>query len=559
MKKIESHEGAGLSRRSFLFGSALAAGGAAIALAGCAPTGKASGEDAAKPAEGGSGSEGGSTAFEDPWAGYYAADWAGQVKETVDTDIVIVGAGVSGVVAALEATQNGAKVELLESQKDAGGNGNFSDCVFTFGSPEQIAGAEAAGVKVTADQIIRSEIELYDYTIDGELWVDVIEHSPENTKWLHEAGCHTDDIATFYGGTLGKTPTVLMWKDGVGGGKPSAMDPMLATLKGMGVEPRLSTRGRALKKDETGKVCGVYAESPDGVLEINAKAVILAGGGWAADPDMLAKYGGYNMDDTEIFCCAGCVGDTLKMAAAVGARQDAVSRGYMFGNVIKNITSSYAMQYHKAVWVNQNGRRFANEDCGEVCHDFTGTAVRSQEEVYLLLDDAMIAEMDADATVTTNADGGKTKSLRDEIDAAVADTANEDVVMVNAASELASKLADGNAIVETLEAYNQYCAQGHDDLFGKDPKYLQTVADGPLYLLRVHQNICISLGGINTNAKWQVVDEAKAPIDGLYAVGADGQMVYRGLYNLNTAGGHMAINFDSGRFSVKHALENYVK
>ena len=166
----------------------------------------------------------------------------------------------------------------------------------------------------------------------------------------------------------------------------SAMQPMLETLKGLGVEPRLNTRGQALKTNDAGEACGVYAETKDGVLEINAKAVIFSGGGWAASPEMLATYGGYDMDKTDIFCCEGCVGDTLKMAAAAGARQDAVSRGYMFGNAITGITSSYVMQYHPALWVNGDGRRFANEDCGEVCHDYTGTAVRSQEAVYVILE-----------------------------------------------------------------------------------------------------------------------------------------------------------------------------
>ena len=412
----------GFTRRGFLTGSALALGGVAISAMGCAPAQK---EPESKPA---TDEPTGDPSYVDPWAGHYAADWADKVTETVDTDLVIVGAGVSGVVAALEAAQNGIKVELLEATKTAGGNGNFSDCVFTFGSPQQIAGAEKAGVTVTADQIIRSEIELYDYTIDGELWVDVIEHSADNTQWLLDAGCHTEDIATFYGGTLGKTPTVLMWRDGVGGGMTSAMEPMLATLKGLGVEPRLETRGQALKMNDAGEACGVYAETKDGVLEINAKAVIFSGGGWAASPEMLATYGGYDMDKTDIFCCEGCVGDTLKMAAAAGARQDAVSRGYMFGNAITGITSSYVMQYHPALWVNGDGRRFANEDCGEVCHDYTGTAVRSQEAVYVILDDAMIAEMDKNSTVTTNAEGQQSKSLKDEIDAAAADSANADVV-----------------------------------------------------------------------------------------------------------------------------------
>lgn len=103
-----------------------------------------------------------------------------------------------------------------------------------------------------------------------------------------------------------------MWRDGVGGGMTSAMEPMLATLKGLGVGPRLETRGQALKMNDAGEACGVYAETKDGVLEINAKAVIFSGGGWAASPEMLATYGGYDMDKTDIFCCEGCVGDTLK-------------------------------------------------------------------------------------------------------------------------------------------------------------------------------------------------------------------------------------------------------
>lgn len=79
--------------------------------------------------------------------------------------------------------------------------------------------------------------------------------------------------------------------------------------------------------------------------------------------------------------------------------------------------------------------------------------------------------------------------------------------------------------------------------------------EGPLYALMIHQEIALSLGGIITNRQWQVVGEGKQPIKNLYAIGADGQMVYLGLYNLNTSGGHMATNVESGRYAVKHALK----
>ena len=85
----------GFTRRGFLTGSALALGGVAISAMGCAPAQK---EPESKPA---TDEPTGDPSYVDPWAGHYAADWADKVTETVDTDLVIVGAGVSGVVAAL--------------------------------------------------------------------------------------------------------------------------------------------------------------------------------------------------------------------------------------------------------------------------------------------------------------------------------------------------------------------------------------------------------------------------------------------------------------------------
>ena len=108
---------------------------------------------------------------------------------------------------------------------------------------------------------------------------------------------------------------------------------------------------------------------------------------------------------------------------------------------------------------------------------------------------------------------------------------------------------------ETLATYEGYVAQQNDDEFGKNPKYLASFGEGPLYALMIHQEIALSLGGIITNRQWQVVGEGKQPIKNLYAIGADGQMVYLGLYNLNTSGGHMATNVESGRYAVKHALK----
>lgn len=183
--------------------------------------------------------------------------------------------------------------------------------------------------------------------------------------------------------------------------------------------------------------------------------------------------------------------------------------------------------------------------------------MRSQKDVFIILDDAMIDDMDAALAGSQNADGSIVEGVRPEIEAAVADAENTSAVMGADVQELAELIGvDAATLEQTLATYNGYCADGHDAVFGKAEQYLRPLGDGPLYGLRVSQTICLSLGGINTNRNWQVVDLEKNPIPGLYAVGADGQMVYLGLYNLNTSGGHMAVNFESGRYSVKHAIEH---
>lgn len=534
----------GLSRRSFLGVGAAAVGAAAFGLAGCAP--QQTQGAAAADGKADTGSSADTTAVEDRWKGFHAEEYAGKADETLDVDFCIIGSGASGMVAAVEAAQAGKKVLVLESQDNPGGNGMFTDCCFSYGSPQMLEGQAKYDLTVTPSEIIRSEIELYDYMVNPLLWADTIAHSADNTAWLVDNGVRFAPTTDYYSGGLGKTPTALMWEDGFFSGGDCMMKPLFAAAEQLGVETRTGTRAKALKTADDGSVAGVFAETKQGVVEINAKAVILAGGGWAANTDLLAEFGGYDLTTTKTSCAPGSVGDTLKMAAAIGARQEAKARGYMFGNLIDGLTTYSLPQYYPAIWVNENGDRFANEDCGELCHDYTGTAVRAQKRAYIILNDTMIDEAEAAGS----------KDLRAEIDAALSGGKSQAVFKGDDAAALAKAVGWTGDFAQTLATYEGYVAQQADDELGKNPKYLVSFGDGPLYALLIHQEIALSLGGIITNRTWQVVDAEKAPIDNLYAVGADGQMVYLGLYNLNTSGGHMATNVESGRYSVKHALEH---
>ena len=114
---------------------------------------------------------------------------------------------------------------------------------------------------------------------------------------------------------------------------------------------------------------------------------------------------------------------------------------------------------------------------------------------------------------------------------------------------------DVEGFLSTVDAYNGFVAAGYDDQFAKKPENLVAIENGPFYGYANVLMTCLSLGGINTNSNWQVIDKGRKPIPGLYSVGADGQMVYKTQYNLKTSGGHMALNIESGRYSVRHAMK----
>ena len=295
---------------------------------------------------------------------------------------------------------------------------------------------------------------------------------------------------------------------------------------------------------------GVYAETPDGVIEVTAKATILAGGGWAANPEMDAQYGGFDMDyDVALTWAQGSQGDTLKMAAAIGARQDAVSRGYMIVGAVNGLGGTFSLfnQYY-TLWVNEDGDRFTNEDVMELCHDFQTNVNRCQKRTYIILGNEMVDRAEEAVTTISN--------LRESIEKAIGDE-KRPTFKADTVEELAEAMGvPSENLKATFARYEENVANGSDADYGKDPQYLMSLGEGPYYALPTYQQVCLSLGGINTNRYWQVVDQVKNPIPGLYAIGADGQMVYLGFYNLNTSGGHMAVNIESGRYSVKHAVEH---
>ena len=239
----------GISRRSFLQGAGVAlVSTAALGALGCAP------------------STDGEAEVADQAVSYDPA-------EVIDVDVVVVGSGSAGVAATVQAAELGANTLLLEKRGSVGGNGALTEGMFAIGSKMQ---AEAGiGTDIAFRDIIDAEQNFFNYRINNLLWKDMVEASGENIDWMVSHGVKFSGVVDNYHG-LGKFDAFHWFVDGKGS---NYIEPMVESAKSLGATVMTSTPALDLIIEE-GAVKGLYAQKEDGsILQVNAKAVILASGG----------------------------------------------------------------------------------------------------------------------------------------------------------------------------------------------------------------------------------------------------------------------------------------
>ena len=511
-----------ITRRNLIKGMLFGAAGAASVsmLGGCAPQQK----PAAQEEEGAGGADA-------------ANDYSAKVTATEDCDIVVVGAGASGLAAAVEALNNGAKVLVLESQTKAGGNGSTTSVVMGVGTEMQ----QKLGIALTPAQIIDAEMQTFNYSVDGVRWSNLVRNSDANIQWLIEQGCLFNGNVDNYHG-VGVVDTGHWWTGDTGrDGETGYVIPMVARVEELGGRILYEAAGKSLIMED-GKAAGVYVETSDGVLQVNAKAVILATGGYANNNDLLEERG-YQPDNIAVFGVPGHDGDGILMALEAGAKswlENSSLMEYPMNPHIGRASGSFS-RLPNSVWVNGNGVRFVDEYCAAAVPARAALAVRTQDIAYTLFNqemlDAVAAESEDVPALIKEAIAGGFIFKADSV-TAVADAAG----------------IDSGALTETIDTYNAYCAQGNDEEFGKDPALLQALEEGPFYL---SQNSGIyfltTIGGIDTTEQCEVRAADGGVVEGLYAVGVDGVELYRGLYTIDIPGSCNANNIYTGRVAAQEA------
>lgn len=315
-------------------------------------------------------------------------------------------------------------------------------------------------------------------------------------------------------------------------------------LADAGVETRFGLTAKDLIFDEAGAVTGVQCESDNGMVDINAKTVILCCGGFLANEDMVKQY----FAGAKMLSCGdqNAKGDGIKMALSAGgqmgknfsvsmnefggANAQASGMRYTFGDLECN--SALRMAIMGLLMVDAEGGRFFDE--GIVCDRgmFAGEPLIRNSTYYCVCDRAFIDRVKSEPLSNLLAIGGKAAkewkaiaqmtltAIEDDIDAAISEgwAAKGDTI-----AEL-SEAFDLTNLEETVEKYNGYCDAGEDPDFLVDPTYLTPVKQAPYYLIQYNPSAWLSLGGIKTDERCRVLDADNKPIDNLFAAGADADL-----------------------------------
>ena len=472
------------------------------------------------------------------------------IKE-YSTDFLIVGAGISGLAAAVQARQLDLNTIVIDKNGFVAGNGGGVEGIFGINTKMQ----KAAGIHAEKEDIISKEAELGQYRADGSFWVDLINNSADNIDWLVNLGVQLTKVDDYHGTCI--FPTFHWFKGGFA--SVGYVPYMKKKADELNVKFLLETSATSII-EENGTVKGVYAKTPDGYIKINAKATLLATGGVGHNPDLLEKQG-WSTKNIHYCSMPSNTGDGYQMAMSVGAMDMLKESPEFMMNYIQAFPHEGVHLYldpingfmslpsgGPVVFVNQDGRRFVNENVKKFNLLYQRMAIKATKVTYEIFTQRIFDELTKNVE---NADKILAKAVKEN--------EGNSLFKANSISELAEKVnLPSETLLNTVNDYNSFCDNGKDLEFNKDQDMLISMKEGPYYIARLDPSNLIGLGGIGSNRKFEVINNDFEKIPGLYASGMDSTMQYRDVYTITLGGSACAHNVNSGRQAAKNA-EKYIQ
>ena len=492
-----------------------------------------------------------------------ANDWLGKepdidetaITETVDTDILIVGAGNGGMFAAAYAAANGLNFRVIEQ------NANVQDTRHWYGAVDSAA-AKEAGEPATDKAKLLSEISRY---ASGKCDQRVVK------TWINESAAMHDFmrsiledkygwVCDFTSGSEAAWPAEnaehntdylypvqehnYMASESASGLPRNEL--LLQYIQELGYDVDFKTSLAKLEKNSEGRITGIIAQNTedDHFIRYNAnKGVLLACGGFPGNPYMMEQLDPLGTSVTT--ACSYSPADKgygIRAAVWAGANLDKEAAPMLFdrGVVAPGVDGGYVdsdsafggkafpgkiRQYNPGTQpflkVNRNGERFANESCPY--NDIVYAAAHQPGRVYAQICDASILE-DAKRFHTIGCSAqtrnGGEKYIQGKMDEAIEAGA---LFKCDTLDELADKMgftgAAKDTFLATVERYNELYDKQNDEDFGKPAYRLSAIRTAPFYGCWLGASLLTTEQGIAINEKGQALDNNNQPMEGLYITG----------------------------------------
>jgi fumarate reductase flavoprotein subunit len=474
-----------------------------------------------------------------------------------ETDVVVIGSGVSGLAAALTLAEGGAKVIVFEKERSIGGTSNFFHGMFAVESEMQ----RQRYITYSRDEAFKNIMNYSHWRANPRLVRAIVNQSASTISWLQEAGVEFSEATI----NIPDAPRTYHLVKGQG---ESIIKALATRARELGATIAPGTPVKQILKAGD-RIAGVIVEEDEEDVQVAAKAVIIASGGYANNKEWIKKYSGFELD-VNLFPIGNVdkMGDGIRMAFEVGAAEEGievlelvrtgpVGPEFAMGSHLENV----AVQ--PDLWVNAQGERYCDE--GVSFDDaYVGNANARQigDYTFSIFDTSikqrLIEYGTTKAMILAFPPGSRTTELDRELEAAVKSGSTE-VFKADSIKELAEKIGVDPAVLQaTVDEYNGYCEKGHDDLFAKDPKYLRPIKGPKFYAIKARTIFLGTLGGIKINHRTEVIDKKGNVIPGLYAGGYDAGGMYGDSYSIgNSSGLSSSFATNSGRIAGKNAL-NYI-
>lgn len=445
----------------------------------------------------------------------------------IDTDIVIVGGGGAGLTAAVEATQAGSSVVVVEKNGFVGGNTILSGGIYNAPDPEL---QEPEGIEDSEELFYEQTYEAGDEVANPELVKVLTSQADDGLEWLKSIGMEfRDDIGQGAGSLYPRTHTAV---------KPNGtgfIDAFMENLDESGNAQILTETTAEHIIMEDGKAAGIKATNFDGSdLTINAKqGVVVTTGGFAKNPEMVVEYKNAekwpNLDEKTISTNLGSItGDGITMSEEVGADLvDMDQMQFLYLGIPDRgpITGVLDLQAEKVLFVNNEGERFVREDGRR---DVISKAIFDQPDgTYWMVHSSDVLDFDT------------AKTVEQEDFKKVVEEGKYGWVQADTLEELAEKMdVPYENLKKSFDDYNKsFDDKVEEDEFGRT-LFTYPMKEGPYAAVPRTPALHHTMGGLKIDEGAHVLDKDGNPIPGLFAAGE----VTGGIHGANRVGGNAVVD-----------------